>query len=168
MARLQQQYVNPGFYGIGIHNLVHDANIGTLWRSGYILGAAFIFTVGRPYRQQRGDVTHAWSKIPLYHYDDIDDLKKHLPHATRLIGVEMSEKACAIEHYNHPDRAIYLLGNEKSGLPRPVTDACHELIQLPGEFSLNVSVAGSLVLYDRVAKTGRALPQRADLRPKTT
>ncbi len=162
MARLQQQYLNHGFYGIGIHHASHNANIGTLWRSAYILGAAFLFTVGRPYRQQKGDVTHAWSKIPLYHYDTVDDLKRHLPYGTRLIGIEMSEYATAIAPYNHPERAIYLLGNEQSGLPQPTLDACHELIQLPGEFSLNVSVAGSIVLYDRVAKTARVLPQRAD------
>ncbi len=165
MARLQQQYENRGFYGIGIHNAVHDANIGTLWRSAYILGAAFIFTVGRPCRAQKGDVVQAWTKIPLYHYGDFDELKRHLPHSTRLVGVEMGDAAHAIEHYRHPERAIYLLGNEQSGLPRPVTEGCHELVKLPGAFSLNVAVAGSIVLYDRVAKTGRTLPQRADNQP---
>ncbi len=162
MARLQQQYVNNGFYGIGVHNSVHDANIGTLWRSAFIMGAAFIFTIGRPYKQQKGDVTHAWSKIPLYHYDDFSDFKRHLPHSTQLIAIELDENAKAIETYAHPERAIYLLGNEKNGLPEPIIKACHDIVQLPGEFSLNVAVAGSLVLYDRVAKTGRALPQRAN------
>ncbi len=50
------------------------------------------------------------------------------------------------------------MGNEKNGLPAPILTACHEIVQLPGSFSLNVAVAGSVVLYDRVAKSERTLP----------
>ncbi len=163
MARLRQRYVNPGFYGIGIHCARSEENVGTLWRSAYILGAAFIFTVGgRRYHHQGSDVTQAWTKIPLYHYEDIDDLRRHLPHDTRLVAVEMAPDAHPLPDYRHPEQAVYLLGNEQSGLPEPVVAACHETLCLPGHFSLNVAVAGSIVLYDRVAKHGRELPRRAE------
>ena len=168
MARLKQQYINEGFYGIGIHHARHDVNIGTLWRSAYVLGAAFIFTVGRRVGPQLTDVTHAWTKIPLYHYTDIDDLKSHLPHAARLIAIEMGETSQPIEHYDHPRQAVYLLGNEGSGLPEPVIQRCHDIVRLPGAYSLNVATAGTIVLYDRVAKTERALPQRRDGRDRTS
>ena len=159
MARIQHDYPNNGFYGIGIMHGKHDHNIGTLWRSAYIMGASFIFTLGRAYKQQTSDVVNAWTKIPLYHYDSIDDLKKHLPYSTRLIAVELDEQSVPLETFEHPERAIYILGNEKNGLPEPVLAACHDIVQLPGAFSLNVAVAGSILLYDRVAKTKRVLPQ---------
>lgn len=155
MARLKQTYPDSGFFGIGIVNNVDELNIGTLWRSAYIMGASFIFTVDRKYKRQTSDVVNAWQKIPLYHYDDIDGLLANLPYDTQLIGVELDESANAVETFEHPHRCIYLLGNEQHGLPRQVLEKCHQLVQLPGNYSLNVSVAGSIVMYDRTAKLKR-------------
>ncbi|MDX8395173.1 MAG: TrmH family RNA methyltransferase [Mariprofundaceae bacterium] len=118
MARLQQQYKQEDFYGIGIVHSVKEENIGTLWHSAYILGASFIFTVGNAYKKQGSDVVNAWSKIPLYHYENFTDLKNNIPHDTRIIGVEMDDKSEILDAYKHPQRAIYLLGNEKIGLSR--------------------------------------------------
>jgi tRNA G18 (ribose-2'-O)-methylase SpoU len=61
--------------------------------------------------------------------------------------------------FRHPDRAVYLLGNEQIGLSKRVLSQCHSLISLPGHFSLNVAVAGSIVMYDRVSKGGQRLPE---------
>lgn len=152
MARLKQQYPTNGFFGIGIINSKEESNIGTLWRSAYILGASFIFTVDKRYKKQTSDVTNAWQKIPLYHYEDIDDLLKHLPYDTPLIGVELDDNAVDINQFSHPHRCVYLLGNEQSGLPSQVRKQCHKLVQLPGDYSLNVSVAGSILMYDRQVK----------------
>lgn len=162
MARVTQQHQRNGFYGIGIVNHNDALNIGSLWRSAYILGAAFIFTVGRQYRHQGSDVTSAWARIPLYHYPTLDELQAKLPHATPLIGVEMACEATPLPAFQHPDRAVYLLGNEQAGLSASQLSACHKLISLPGHFSLNVAVAGSIVMYDRVAKLPGVLPQRAE------
>lgn len=158
MTRIKRDFPNNGFYGIGIVHATHEHNIGTLWRSAYILGASFIFTIGKAYKQQTSDVTSAWTKIPLYHYDTFDDFKKNLPYSTRIVAIEMDTQAKALETYTHPCRAAYVLGNERNGLPEPILNACHDIVQLPGAFSLNVSVAGSLVLYDIIAKEGRVLP----------
>jgi tRNA G18 (ribose-2'-O)-methylase SpoU len=152
MARIRQIDQDNGFFGIGILSGISEPNLGTLWRSAYILGASFIFTVDKKYKSKGGDVTSAWTKIPLYHYDSFDDLKQNIPYSTKLIGVEMGEQSQDIYQYQHPDRAIYLLGNEQSGLPPKVVSECHELIKLPGDYSLNVAVAGSLIMYDRDAK----------------
>lgn len=35
-----------------------------------------------------------------------------------------------------------------------IMEHCADVVQIPGEFSLNVSVAGSIVLYDRLLKNG--------------
>lgn len=152
MARLKQTYQHNGFFGIGILNNVDELNIGTLWRSAYIMGASFIFTVDKRYKKQSSDVTNAWQKIPLYHYETMDDLLANLPYDTRLVGVELDNSSKDIVDYQHPHRCVYLLGNEQAGLTAEAIEKCHELIQLPGDYSLNVSVAGSIVLYDRVAK----------------
>ncbi len=159
---MKQQYQQNGFYGIGLMHSVKEMNIGTLWRSAYIMGASFIFTIGNRYRHQPGDVTRTWTKIPLFHYKDFDGFYSNLPHDTRLVGVEMEEGAVELNEFHHPQRAVYLLGNEQLGLARGVVSRCHALVKLPGEFSLNVAVAGSMVMYDRVSKIPHSLPKREE------
>ena len=38
---------NKGYFGIGIINPKSKTNVGSLWRSANILGASFIFTIGK-------------------------------------------------------------------------------------------------------------------------
>ena len=156
MTRLKNKYQSNGFFGVGILNNANDFNVGTLWRSAYVLGAAFLFTVIRKYEPQSSDVTHAWTNVPLYHYASVGELKAHLPRSTQLIGVEMAAGALPLAGFEHPLRAVYLLGNEKRGLDAHHLEDCAQVVSLPGTFSLNVAVAGSIVMYDRVVKLGIA------------
>ncbi|MCU7835465.1 MAG: RNA methyltransferase [gamma proteobacterium symbiont of Taylorina sp.] len=159
MARVNHTYESNYFFGIGILNNVNELNIGTLWRSAYILGASFIFTVDKKYKQQGSDVTRTWTKIPLYHYNTIHELKSNLPYSTRLIGVEMTNNSIPLSQFEHPERAVYLLGNEQIGLSENVMKECHSIISLPGNFSLNVAVTGSILMYDRVTKLQTVFPK---------
>ncbi len=152
MSRVKNIEDDYGFFGIGILNNTDEINIGTLWRSAYILGASFIFTVGKKYKIEGSDVTKSWTKIPLYHYKTFDELKENIPFSTQLVAVEMGEDAVPLGEYVHPDRVIYLLGNEVSGLPPLIIEQCQSVIKLPGEHSLNVAVTGSIVMYDRINK----------------
>ncbi len=141
------------FFGIGIYQPKTTHNIGTLWRTAYILGASYIFIIEGKYKHQSSDTVKTWAKIPFYRYTDFDHFYNSLPYASQLVGVEMNEKSEPITTFVHPPRAAYLLGAEDNGLPPKVIERCHHLIQLPGERSLNVAVSGSLVIYDRIQKT---------------
>ena len=59
-----------------------------------------------------------------------------------------------LDEFEHPERAVYILGAEDTGLPRAAAQACHRHVSLPSEryASYNVAMAGSIVLYDRMAK----------------
>lgn len=147
-----------GYYAIGIFRGKTTHNLGTLWRSAFILGAKYIFTVDNKYKKQSSDVLRAWSRIPLFHYDDFEELLKNIPYDCRLIGVELDDRAEMLHTFEHPKRAIYLLGAEDNGLPEFVREKCHMLIQLPGNSSLNVGVTGGIVMHDRVSKIKTTLP----------
>ncbi len=138
-----------GFFSIGVYGPKTEMNIGTLWRTANIFGASFIYTVGRRYKKQATDTLHTPKHIPLFHFASVEDLYEHLPHGCRLVGVELTPEAQASHRYAHPQQCCYLLGAEDNGLPQRVVDKCHDLIRLPGERSLNVAVAGSMVVYDR-------------------
>jgi len=141
--------MSKGFYAIGVYRPKTEVDIGTLWRTANILGASLIFTVGVRYKRQSSDVLNTPKHIPLIHFEDVEDLVKHLPYGCRLIGVELDDQAEMSHEYEHPVQGCYLLGAEDNGLPKKVIERCHALIKLPGEISLNVAVAGSLVMYDR-------------------
>jgi len=130
----------------------NSLNYGTLFRSAAILGADFIFLIGKRFKQQSSDTIKSWKHMPLFEYKDFEDFNTHRPHDSLLIGVEMCSKAKQLRTYNHPERACYLLGAEDNGLPDDVLKACQSVLILPGDHSLNVSVAGSIVLYDRIMK----------------
>ena len=144
-----------GYFGIGIYNIKSEVNIGTLWRSAFQFGASFIFTVGRRYSKQSSDTPNAIKHVPLLHYIDISDLLEHLPIDCPLIGIETTGQD--IQNLCHPERATYLLGAEDHGIPNNVLAQCHRVIGIPFSRigSLNVAVAGSIVMYDRLVKQSR-------------
>ena len=142
--------MKAGYFGIGILHAKTETNVGTLWRSAAILGASFIFTIGRRYKHQSSDTLKTYRNIPLFHYDTFDQFYENLPHDCQLIGVELDETAVPVSEFQHPKRAVYLLGAEDNGLTREAIEKSHKLVQLPGEQCLNVAVAGSLIMYDRL------------------
>lgn len=142
------------YFGIGIYQPRTAENVGTLWRTALVFGASFIFLIDAKYKKQRSDVFKTWSKIPLFQFETLDAFLQTVPYSCRLIGIEQDQHAVPIQSYQHPERCLYLLGSENNGLPKILKDTCHELIELPGEQSLNVAVAGSIVLFDRIQQYG--------------
>lgn len=145
---------NRGYFGIGIENTKCEFNVGTLYRSAFILGASFIFTIGKRYKHQASDTVKSWKSIPLYQHESFKEFYQTIPYDCRLIGIELDERAYQIRNFVHPQRAIYLLGAEDNGLSGEALSKCHDIIQLPGNYCMNVSVAGSIVMYDRLSKQG--------------
>ena len=155
--------MSRGYFAVGICGGKTPENLGTLWRSASLYGAAFVFTVGKRYRAQACDTPNTPRHTPLFHFSDLDDLVQHLPHGCPLVGVELADGSQPLSDYRHPERAAYLLGAEDNGLSAAQILRCHSLVQIEAArpYSMNVAVAGSIVLYDR--HTTRAGTVRAEL-----
>ena len=152
-----------GYFGIGIFNTKSALNVGGLWRSAHNFEADWIFTIGKRYRTQASDTTKATKHVPLYEFEDFEDFRRHTPRDCFDVGVELDARSVPLPGFTHPERAVYLLGAEDSGLPKRVLQHCHRIVQIPGSTRcLNVATAGSIVLYDRVARgTSQAAMGRA-------
>lgn len=151
------RFGHVGFCGVAVYHPKTESNVGTLWRSAMIYQASLIATVGpRRYEHQASDTTKAPLHIPLIKFEDVDDMIGHLPFACELVGVELSDRSVPLTRFAHPDRALYLLGAEDRGLPDDILARCPRVVQIPSpvDWSLNVSVAGSMVLHDRFVKAG--------------
>jgi len=152
----RQNKRSRGYFGVAVWQPKTAVNVGTLWRQALLYDAAFIATIGRRYHHQASDTPGVPNHVPLLHYTDLDDMVRHLPHSCPLVGVELADRAVSLQKFAHPLRATYLLGAEDHGIPPVVMDRCHHIVQIPSvrSWSMNVSVAGSIVMYDRFAKAG--------------
>ena len=152
---MNDNFVNE-FFGIGIQNGKTPENLGVLWRSAQNLGASFIFTIGNRYAKQASDTHNAVKSMPYFHYDTFNDFFKNLPKGARLVAVEKTEKAEQLASFKHPRRCVYLLGAEDHGLSKEAIEKAHFLVQFKSHLSLNVAVAGSIVMYDRQLHKSRS------------
>lgn len=145
---------NRGYFEIGIYNGKTPANLGTLWRSAFQLGASGIFLIGHRFYKQASDTVKAWKHVPLREYYDFNHFLSCRPYDCILVGVEMGGKPLA--KFHHPERAIYLLGAEDNGIPQRIMDECNCVISLEAvrTESYNVAVAGSLIMYHRQFQGG--------------
>jgi tRNA G18 (ribose-2'-O)-methylase SpoU len=70
---------------------------------------------------------------------------------TRVLGVELAENAVRLADLPMArGRTVAVLGHEQSGIPPEAVDLLHEVVEIPmigAGASLNVAVAGSLILY---------------------
>lgn len=146
------QVKGRGFCAIGIERGKTPANVGTLWRSAVCLGADFIFTIGARYPRQASDTVASWRHIPMFEYRDVEDFNDHRPFDVPLVGVELVEDAQPLETFEHPERALYLLGPEDGSLSRAALAVCNRVVRFQSAYCLNVASAGTVVLYDRQAK----------------
>lgn len=142
-----------GYFGIGIYVPAHNVNVAGLWRSAYNFGASFIFTIGgQKYKRKAADTTNTTNHIPLHRYQTFEQFYENLPLGCMLVGVEQSDRAKDLGDFWHPHRAVYLLGNEVTGIPIRYLDKCHKIVQIESRQCLNVHVAGSVVMWDRQNK----------------
>ncbi len=148
-----------GYFGIGVERLSKPMNAGNLFRSAHAFGASFVFTINAPYAPSRAksDTSRAPEHLPLYVFDRIEALL--LPKGCALVGVELVDQATALPSFRHPRRAAYVLGPERGTLSPAVVERCDHLVRIPARFSINLAVAGAIVMYDRLLALGR-WPQR--------
>ena len=142
-----------GYFGIGIYHTKTAANVGTLWRSAYILGADFIFTIGKRFPKQASDTVKAFKHIPMHEYKDMEDFMAHIPYDCQPICIEQSEKSKQLKDWVHPERAAYILGAEDYGIPEDLMKN-KQVIEIENvrPYCMNVAVAGTIIMYDRLAK----------------
>ncbi len=152
-----------GYFGIGAERISKPLNLGNLIRSAHAFGASFVFTVGAHPRaiDFSSDTSKTLSRLPYYHWESVAAMR--LPDDCRLVGAEIIEDATDLPSFRHPSKAAYILGPEKGALSPDMVARCDYLVRIPSEFSLNVAMAGAIVMYDRIRTLGPFPP-----RPLTT
>jgi tRNA G18 (ribose-2'-O)-methylase SpoU len=148
-----------GYFAIGAERISKCLNLGNLMRSAHGFGASFTFTIGAPYHQleARADTSKGSRRVPHFDWHSVADMA--LPKGCSLVGVELLEGAIDLPSFPHPLRAAYVLGAERGALSATLLHRCDCLVRIPSRFSVNLAMAGAIVMYDRVRSLGHFPPR---------
>jgi tRNA (guanosine-2'-O-)-methyltransferase len=131
-----------------------QVNLGTLLRTCDAAGACLAVPGSQHYRQAlaRGD-TLTPARWPCVHWvtDKLTWIEDERARGSRIVAVELAADATPLPRLQPATtRTAVLLGHEYHGVPDQVWPLLDEVIEIPmvgHGASLNVAVAGSLVLY---------------------
>mmetsp|Transcript_14121 Transcript_14121/g.42533 ORF Transcript_14121/g.42533 Transcript_14121/m.42533 type:complete len:256 (+) Transcript_14121:12-779(+) len=141
----------PKFYLI-IFNIAKKANLGTLLRSACAFGVHEVLVVGQRKALQtfgnKGTVQH----LSFREFDSLPLLGSWLKeHHIEVVGIEIIEGATSVSKHRFRGDTAFMLGNEGTGLSKKQIGFCDRFMYIPhagnGTASLNVAVAGSIVLH---------------------
>jgi tRNA G18 (ribose-2'-O)-methylase SpoU len=149
-----------GYFAIGVEGVSKPMNVGALMRTAHAFGAAFAFTLAASYARDEAnlaDTSDAAGNLPLYEFASLAEFR--LPRDCTLVGVELMDDAVDLPSFRHPRMAAYILGPERGSLSAPVLARCAHVVKIPMRFSINLALAGALVMYDRMITLGRFAPR---------
>lgn len=149
------------------------ANVGGVLRAASIFGAEQLTWTGN----RVNDALHRYTgtafgskkmrlpreeRMKAYDIDwgqDDDGLQKAIDAGFIPVCVEIVEGAIPLPYFEHPDRAVYVLGPEDGHVPKGIRHATHWFIQIPttarpdrDTLCLNLAATVNVVLYDRYVK----------------
>ena len=133
--------------------VAYGANLGTLLRTCDAVGACMAVPATRHYREalDKGDTLVRRPCIHWVRPDRESWLAQRRVEGWRILAVELAEGATSLPRLDPArSRTIVLLGHEHQGIPDEIVesaDVCVEIPMVGRGASLNVAVAGSLVVY---------------------
>jgi tRNA G18 (ribose-2'-O)-methylase SpoU len=145
-----------GYFGIGVERVSKAMNVGSLFRTAHAFGASFVFSIGTDYDRKLGglaDTSDAARTLPLYEFDDARALA--LPRDCSLVAVEITDDAVELPSFRHPRCAAYVFGAERGGLSPELLDLAEHAVKIPTRFSVNLAIAGAIVMYDRLLTSNK-------------
>ena len=143
-----------GYFGVGVDGISKPMNLGNLVRIAHAFDASFFFSIAPRLKlsDAQSDTSNAQGQIPFYSFAEPADFR--LPLGCRLVGVEITDDAVELPRFRHPQRAAYVFGAERFSLSPKVLKACEFVVKIPTRFSINVGMAGAIILYDRLLQMG--------------
>jgi tRNA (guanosine-2'-O-)-methyltransferase len=132
---------------------MHGVNLGTLLRTCDAVGACMAVPK-LPWVPEALDRGNTLLRPACVHWtgrDPVAWLSRHREQGSRIVGVELADEAIRLADLAAGrERTIVLLGHEHSGIPGDAMELVDVVVEIPmigTGASLNVAVAGSLMLY---------------------
>jgi TrmH family RNA methyltransferase len=145
---------------VALESVRDPGNLGTILRTADATGAAGVVLIGEscdPFSVEavRASMGSLFAvKLARASFEDLLQFKR--ARGAAMIGASLKGAALDADRAT-PARAIVLMGNEQSGLPSHMENACDLLVRLPMRGradSLNLAVATAVMLYDLWRRRG--------------
>ncbi len=133
-------------------------NVGSFFRTADSLGIDQIFLSGLtpkpPHKEISktaldADIFVPWS----YFHNSLECAKILKKRGYSLVAMELTDNAISLEKFQFPKNACLVMGNEITGVSKEMLELCDDVIFIPmqgGKQSMNVSIAGSLGMWEMV------------------
>lgn len=137
-----------------LNNIHYSQNIGALMRTAYGSGVDAVIISKRKNTYLTEDVTRismgASERVPVIQMSVFDAIKRLKDAGVRIIGVHMEGRP----YYEVPLRGdiALIVGSEDTGVSSRLLNKCDALARIPmqeGLESLNVSVAGAILMFEK-------------------
>lgn len=152
--RMQSYDKLPNPPVVAAWQLINPENIGNLIRLADNLGTGDVFVLGSDFHLRMSSIKKtaglSFSNVRL-HFITPDDFFARLDREYEVIAIETSEDSVNLFTQALPEKVVFLLGNERSGLPDELLQRCEKKVHIPmtGQCkSMNVSHALAVVLFE--------------------
>jgi tRNA (guanosine-2'-O-)-methyltransferase len=132
---------------------MHGVNLGTLLRTCDAVGACMAVPKlpWVPEALNKGNTLRRPACVHWTGRDPLAWLSRHRGPGSLIVGVELADEAVRLADLTAArERTIVVLGHERDGIPDDAMELVDVAVEIPmigTGASLNVAVAGSLVLY---------------------
>lgn len=140
-------------FHVGIENLDHDFNIGSIVRSANAFGAGAVHIVGRRRWNRRGAmVTDRYQHVD--HFAEPEMFAHWAASAgLALVAIDNVEGSTPLESAVLPRACVLIFGSESSGISEELRRHCevtHHITQYGSTRSINVGAAAAVAMYQWV------------------
>jgi tRNA G18 (ribose-2'-O)-methylase SpoU len=136
-------------------NITKEHNVGSLVRTAHAAAAREVLLVGeREWNVEAARTSELFTTVT--QLPTVAALQRHIAAAPwNLVAIELDDRAVSLFEAEYPERPCFLLGAEIGGVPEELLAAAALVVQIPQWGlvpSLNLAVAGSVVIYDYLGK----------------
>jgi tRNA G18 (ribose-2'-O)-methylase SpoU len=146
-------------FAIAAWEISKEHNVGTLVRTAHAVAASEVILLGeREWNVEAARTAELYTDIVQLPAEPAALLSHVAAREWSLVAVELADGATGLFDAEYPERPCFLLGAELGGVPAELLDAAELIVQIPQWGlvpCLNLAVAGSVVIYDHLAKQQR-------------
>lgn len=127
-------------------------NIGTIVRSAVAFGVEGLMVVGDRKKVRSFGDQNTLRFLDMQEFQTLKECKEEITRQNfRLVGIEIDQRSRNVAKHPFTGNTVFVLGNEGTGLGKNILEICDDLVYIPQHFpgtaSLNVAIAGSIVLH---------------------
>jgi tRNA G18 (ribose-2'-O)-methylase SpoU len=139
-------------FAVAAWQISKEHNVGSLVRTAHATACSQVILIGeREWNREAARTAEQFTEI-VHLPDDPDRVLNHIAaHGWQPVAIELDDRAVNLFDVTYPERPCFLLGAELGGLPAELLDRSDPIVQIPQWGlvpSLNLAVAGSIVVYD--------------------